>query len=133
MSGLTLVGAFGIAKQERQRFDMAIRETEEQLTKRYGNVPHFSLIVRDGNIEIPSIFMFEGGRMEYYPFLRACEAYNCTVHLANENITIKPHDDDLIRHVKEAIYFQIAETPQIVEQYIKYLLNKESTSWDSMH
>ena len=71
--------------------------------------------------------------MEYYPFLRACEAYNCTVHLANENITIKPHDDDLIRHVKEAIYFQIAETPQIVEQYIKYLLNKESMSWDSMH
>lgn len=122
----------GIEKLKGWRFDMAKKKTEAELIEFYKGVPHFDLIVKDGYIEIPSIFMFKECQMEYYPFLQACKEFNCTVRLANEDMTISPDDDDTIRHIKEMFYFQMVQCPQMVEQYIKYLLNKESMTWGNV-
>lgn len=102
------------------------------LEEKYKDVPHFEIIKKDGYIEIPSIFMFQEGQSEYYPFLQACKEYNCTVRLVNEDITIKPDDEDMIRKVKEMLYFQMMQSPEIVENYIRYLLYKSSVSWDNV-
>ena len=105
---------------------------EKDLLERYKDVPHFNLIIEDGYIEIPSIFMFEGGQEEYYPFLHACERLNCTVRFANEDIVKKPNESDISQQLKEMFYFQIARSPQIVEQYINFLFHRKEMNWDKV-
>lgn len=100
------------------------------LEEKYKDVPHYELIKKDGVVIIPSIFMFTGGQMEYYPFLKACSDFNCTVHLQNEGITIMPGEDDTVRRIKEMLYFQMAACPDMVEQYIRFALHKEEMVWE---
>lgn len=102
------------------------------LEEKYKDVPHYELIKKDGVVIIPSIFMFTGGQMEYYPFLKACSDFNCTVHLQNEGITITPGEDDTVRRIKEMMYFQMAACPEMVEQYLSFLLNSDKMSWDAV-
>lgn len=111
---------------------MGKKLSDTELTKRYESVPHFGAIVKDGTVEIPSIFMFEGGETEYYPFLHACREMNCTVHLINENIMIAPGEDDMMRRVKEMLYFQMARSPEMVKQYLDYVLDRKRMSWDAV-
>lgn len=94
-------------------------------------MPHYDLIQKDGAVNIPSIFMFTGGQTEYYTFLHACDAFNCTVHLQNEGITIKPGDDDIRRKLKEMLYFQMAACPEMVEQYLRFALNRDKMAWET--
>lgn len=105
---------------------MAKEKTEEE---KYKDVPHYELIVKDGEITIPSIFMFSECHTEYYLFIHACSELNCTVHLENEGLTIKPGDDDMVRRVKELSYFQMAQCPKMVEHYLRYLLNQDKMKW----
>lgn len=102
------------------------------LEEKYKDVPHFELIKKDGVVNIPSIFMFTGGQTEYYPFLKACSDFNCTVHLTNEGIIIPPNEDDTVRCIKEMMYFQMMQCPQIVEQYIRFMLHRDEMSWDAV-
>lgn len=111
---------------------MGKRISDAELNERYKSVPHFNVIVRDGTVEIPSIFMFEGGETEYYPFLQACQKMNCTVHLVNEGITIVPGENDMMRRVKEMLYFQMARSPEMVKQYLDYVLDRKRMSWDAV-
>lgn len=111
---------------------MGKRISDAELNERYKSVPHFDAIVKDGTVEIPSIFMFESGETEYYPFLQACRKMNCTVHLANEDITIAPGEDDMMRRIKEMLYFQMARSPEMVKQYLDYVLERKRMSWDSV-
>lgn len=101
------------------------------LEELYKDVPHFELIVKDGNIEIPSIFMFSGGMTEYYAFLQACREFNCTVYFKNEDMKINPtKESDTPRNIKEMLYFQMAVCPNMVEQYLRFLLNRDKMTWD---
>lgn len=111
---------------------MGKRISDVELNERYKSVPHFNVIVRDGTVEIPSIFMFEGGETEYYPFLQACQKMNCTVHLVNEGITIVPGENDMMRRVKEMLYFQMARSPEMVTQYLNYALCGKRMTWDAV-
>ena len=98
----------------------------------YKSVPHFDLIVKDGYIEIPSIFMFEGGQEEYYSFLHACKQLNCTVRFVNENIIKKPSESSAYEQITEALYLQIAQSQQMIKEYINYLIHKDEMSWDKV-
>lgn len=101
------------------------------LEELYKDVPHFELIVKDGRIEIPSIFMFSEGMTKYYAFLQACKEFNCTVYLKNENMTVTPDmESNIPRNIKEMLYFQMAACPEMVEQYLRFLLNSGKMSWD---
>lgn len=102
------------------------------LEEKYKDVPHCELIQKDGVVNIPSIFMFTGLQTEYYPFLYACDAFNCTVHLQNDGITIKPGDDDMVMKLKEMLYFQMAARPEMVEQYLRFLLNRDKMTWEAV-
>ena len=105
------------------------KTTPEEL---YKDVPHYELIQKDGEVCIPSIFMFTGRQPEYYSFLHVCDAFNCTVHLQNEGITITPGDDDMRRKLKEMLYFQMATCPEMVEQYLRFLLNRDKMTWEAV-
>lgn len=100
--------------------------------ERYKSIPHVELIEKDGSVTIPSIFMFRDGTEEYYSFLRVCRAYNCTVHFENENMTVPPTEGDIARNMKEMMYFQMASCPEMVEQYLRFLLNSDKMSWDAV-
>ena len=102
------------------------------LEEMYKDVPHYELIQKDGVVNIPSIFMFTGGMTEYYSFLKACGDFNCTVNLQNEGISIAPNDDDPTRLIKEMIYFQMASSPKLVEQYLRFMLNRDKMTWESV-
>ena len=102
------------------------------LEEMYKDVPHYELIQKDGVVNIPSIFMFTGGMTEYYSFLKACRDFNCTVNLQNEEISIAPNDDDPVRLIKEMIYFQMATRPEMAEQYLRFMLNRDKMSWESV-
>ena len=73
--------------------------------------------------------MFKGGCIELFPFLAACSAMNCVVIFDNEDITIKPNDDDSMQKVILSIYACIAEQPKIANDYIRYLANIDKMNW----
>lgn len=91
--------------------------------EKYKDVPHFCLIEQDKTITIPSIFQFTGGAMELFPFLKACEEYNCTVFFENEGLFVKPNYP-IEDNVRLSIYASIAENPKIANDYIRYLTIK---------
>lgn len=119
-----------------RRMERGVNDTvarhKTSLEEKYKDVPHYELIQKDGVVNIPSIFMFTGGMTEYYSFLKACSAFNCTVNLQNEGISIAPNDDDPVRLIKEMIYFQMLTSPEMVEQYLRFLLNKDKMTWESV-
>lgn len=96
---------------------------------RFKDVPHFALIKENGTITIPSVFMFKGGCMELFPFLAACSGYNCTVYFKNEDITVEPKSESL-NNVLLTLYMSLVETPKIANDYLRYLSNIDSMSWE---
>lgn len=94
-------------------------------------VPHDEIIIENGTISIPSIFMFNGGADELFPFLHKCREKKCTVRFLNEDITVKP-DGDSYQNVILSIYVTIAAEPKMAHQYIRYLLNLDKMSWDEV-
>lgn len=51
-----------------------------------------SIIVKNGNISIESIFLMSDGYPQISTFLQECQTQNCTVHFRNEDITVAPGD-----------------------------------------
>lgn len=94
--------------------------------ERYKDVPHFDLVKENKTIEIPSIFLFEGGCLELFPFLQACKEYNCTVCFANEDLTVIPNSGTATNMLL-SIYATIAENPKFANDYIRYLGAKSFT------
>lgn len=91
--------------------------------KRLSELPHYDLIKENQTIELRSIFDFKGGSEELFPFLFGCEKKNCTVIFKNEDITVKPEDDEdkSIQSIKLSLYAFIAKDPKIVKEYVRYL------------
>lgn len=119
-----------------RRMERGVNDTvarhKTPLEEMYKDVPHYELIQKDGVVNIPSIFMFTGGQQEYYSFLKACSDFNCTVNLQNEGISIAPNDDDPVRLIKEMIYFQMLTSPEMVGQYLRFMLNRDKMTWESV-
>ena len=95
-------------------------------------VPHDEVIKKDGTVVIPSIFMFEGGAKECYPFLKKCEDNNCTVRFKNEDLTIYPDGQDTVVSMKLIIYLAIAERRAFGNDFIRYLGNMDKMSWEAV-
>ena len=93
------------------------------------NVPHFDKIIRDGIVEIPSIFMFKGGCDELFPFLYACRKMNCTVKFANEQIEVKPDCCSRAQDIELSFYAATAKHPKIANDYVRYLGNLSLMKW----
>ena len=90
---------------------------------KYKNIPHGELIVENGSITIPSIFMFDS-IIEMKNFLHSCKMLNCIVRFENEDMIITPTDDGVM-DAKLASYGCIINFPKAAEDYIKYLFHKD--------
>jgi len=95
---------------------------------RFSEVPHYELIRDNGEIHIPSVFMFKGGHIELFSFLAACREKNCIVVFDNEDMTIEPVDD-VLKDFLLSIYAHIAESPKIANDYMRYLSNLDKMNW----
>jgi hypothetical protein len=78
--------------------------------------------------------MFKGGSEELFPFLLACDEYNCSVYFENEKISYekKPLTENGMANVELAIYASIANDPKMVNDYIRYLGNFEAMKWENV-
>lgn len=91
-------------------------------------LPHGEIIVPNGEITIPSIFMFNGAD-DLYPFLYGCEKSNCKVYFKNENMEISPNEDSLTRSLKLLGYVTVMSCREIGNDYIRYLANLDKMNW----
>lgn len=91
---------------------------------------HLEIIVKDGTVKIPSIFMFEDW-IDIDPFLNHARNMNCTVIFENENITITPNDGGASR-TKIGIFKTIIAEREIGNAYVRYLGNIDKMSWEGI-
>lgn len=91
----------------------------------FKEVPRGELIKENETITLFSIFDFNGGAEELFPFLYGCKKLKCTVVFENENITVKPCDEnEAHQNLLLSFYAMIAKEPKIANDYIRYLSNK---------
>lgn len=95
---------------------------------KYRNVPHGELIVENGNITIPSIFMFTTST-EMQSFLHSCKMLNCTVYFENESMKVAPGEHDGHLSARLGTYGFVINFPKAAEDYIKYLCHKDDMIW----
>ena len=96
--------------------------------ERYETVPHKEVIVKDGHITIPSIFMFDRDVLGMKLFIDCCRDMNCTVTFENEKLTVAPqYDSDVNRQVM--VYASIIASPKFAFDYIRYLQDANEMSW----
>ena len=88
----------------------------------FKDTPHFDLVKENETVILPSIFDFEGGYTEIFPFLCACDEYNCTVVFENEDITVVPKDTN--NNLIISIYAMLIENPKPFDDYIRYIYKK---------
>ena len=95
--------------------------------EKYKDVPYFELISENEPVIIPSIFMFTSND-ELYPFLAACETFNCTVFFDNEKIIVPPKMDEGTR-LKLLCYSTVMNCREIGDAYVRYLGDLAKTNW----
>ena len=100
--------------------------------ERYSTVPHIELIKENGNITIPSIFMFGKDTTGLFLFVSSCRDMNCTLHFENEGLHFNPKEFDSDMNVKLTCYMGIMAHPEYAENYIKYLFHKGNMTWDKV-
>lgn len=92
---------------------------------------HLELIVRDGTVRIPSIFMFED-YLDITEFLNYASKMNCTVVFENENITRNPSNDDTYVRSKLEMYSVMVGTREFGNSYVRYLGSPEKMNWNNV-
>ena len=100
--------------------------------ERYSTVPHINLIVKNGSITIPSIFMFGKDTGGLFLFVSCCREMNCVLHFENEGLTFKPTEYDSNMNVKLTSYMGIMGNPEFAENYMRYLFHKDDMTWDNV-
>ena len=93
--------------------------------ERYETTPHIDLIVKNGSVTIPSIFMFGKDTGGLFLFITACRELNCTLHFENESLTFDPKEYDSAMNVKLTSYMGIMARPEFAENYMRYLFHKD--------
>ena len=93
--------------------------------------PHLELVVKDGTVTIPSIFMFKYSD-EVTVFIRHGKKMNCTIIFENENITIRPDSDDSDYRYKLYAYSSIIANREAGNAYCRYLGSLDKMSWDKL-
>ena len=91
-------------------------------------LPHGDIIVPNGEINIPSIFMFTEYE-ELYSFLHGCSKSNCKVHFENEDIDVIPNEQSTAQSVKMFCYTSIMANRKIGNDYVRYLGNLDKMKW----
>lgn len=91
---------------------------------------HLEVIVKDGTVRIPSIFMFEDW-IDVDPFLAHARKMNCTVIFENERLTIEPNDYESVRRVV-SLFVTIISYREIGNAYVRYLGSPNEMSWDNV-
>ena len=94
---------------------------------KYKNIPHGELIVENGNITIPTIFIFATST-EMQNFLHSCKMLNCTVYFENECMKVAPGEHEGIMSARLCVYGMVINFPKAVEDYVKYLFHKDNMS-----
>ena len=92
---------------------------------------HLEIIVKDGTVRIPSIFMFEDW-IDIEPFLTHARKMNCTVVFENENITVEPNDYESVRR-KISLFVTIISYRELGTSYVRYLGSPDKMSWDKIY
>lgn len=92
---------------------------------------HLELIVKDGTIRIPSIFLFEHFE-DVTTFLNDAKKANCTVIFDNENMTVVPGEDDFGIRAKIHIYTTMIANRELGNAYVRYLGSMDKMSWDNV-
>lgn len=92
---------------------------------------HLELIVKDGTIRIPSIFLFEDFE-DVTIFLNHAKKANCTVVFDNENMTVAPDGGDSVVRTKVHIYTTMIANRELGNAYVRYLGNIDKMSWDNV-
>lgn len=100
--------------------------------ERYSTVPHIDLIVKNGSLTIPSIFMFGKDTGGLFLFIDCCREMNCTLHFTNEDLHFNPTEYNSDTNVKLSCYMGIMARPKFAEDYIKYLFHKDDMTWDKV-
>lgn len=91
---------------------------------------HLELIVKDGHVTIPSIFMFEH-HDEMEAFVEHARKQNCVVVFENENIKASP-DNSLSIRFKLLSYAGVMNHHEIGNDYCRYLENIKDMTWDKV-
>lgn len=80
-----------------------------------------SIIVKNGEITIESIFLMSDGYPQISTFLQECQTQNCTVHFSNEGITIAPGNlaDSGVRAMLST-YGMLIVYPKAARDYINF-------------
>ena len=94
------------------------------------NTNHLDLIVKNGTVKIPSIFLFQ-----YFEdvtiFLNHAKKENCTVIFENEDLTVTPDNDDMVIRGKVGIFSSIIACREIGNAYVRFVGNIDKMSWDN--
>lgn len=93
------------------------------------DIYHLNLIMQNGEVKIPSIFMFENSRV-YTKFLECARHMNCVVVFENENLVVD-HSSDYYRF-KLYAYEQMLDNRDIGNAYLRYLGNIDKMNWDAV-
>lgn len=92
---------------------------------------HLDIIVKDGTVTIPSIFMFEHYD-EVVTFVKNARKQNCTVVFENERVTITSETSDSDVNYKLLNYASIITNHEIGISYCRYLANLKNMTWDKV-
>ena len=92
---------------------------------------HLDLIVKDGTVTIPSIFMFEHYD-EVVTFVKTARKQNCTVVFENESVTITSKMSDSDVNYKLLNYASIITNHEIGNAYLRYLGSLDKMGWDKV-
>lgn len=91
-----------------------------------------SLVVENGKLEIPSIFMFSNQGSNFHLFLNECKNKNCTVYFKNEDLTYIPNDLDSNSNYKFMAYQAVISDTSILKNYEKYMQNLKNMTFDKI-
>lgn len=91
---------------------------------------HVDLIVQNGELKIPSIFMFENS-LELRKFLNYARDMSCVIVFDNENLIVD-HTSDYYRF-KLYAYEQMLDNRDIGNAYLRYLGSTDKMNWESFY
>ena len=91
---------------------------------------HLELIVKDGTVTIPSIFMFEDW-VDIDPFIEQARKMNCTIVFENENLVIEPKNYNSVSHYINAYRIMVSHR-ELGNAYVRYLGSPNKMRWENV-